>query len=174
MIVSLNVRINVLLLLFTCVLECAFPPLGGYLSLMAGIQLAWQRLAKERTSRTPSTHPQTPSSSSRMKLYSGHSARHGPRHLRYIDMTELRLNKICAYGLTLLIFNACQFRPCQTRTCLLRHLDEQHWTLGLPESSGEAGAPSDTTPPIHMQNEKIFWEMLFQNSCDSVQISTRP
>lgn len=63
-------------------LTCVFPDLGGYLSLMAGIQLAWHRLAKERTSKTPNTQPHTPSSSSRMKPYSGHNARHGPRHLK--------------------------------------------------------------------------------------------
>lgn len=63
------------------ILTCVFPDLGGYLSLMAGIQLAWHRLEKERTSKTPNTQPHTPSSSSRTKLYSGHSARHGPRHL---------------------------------------------------------------------------------------------
>lgn len=49
---------------------------------MAGIQLAWHRLVNERTSKTPNTQPHTPSSSSRMKLYSGHNARHGPRHLQ--------------------------------------------------------------------------------------------
>lgn len=65
----------------TCELGCVLPPFGGYLSLMAGNQLAWHRLAKERTSKMPKTQPHTPSSSSKMKLYSGHSARHGPRHL---------------------------------------------------------------------------------------------
>lgn len=67
---------------FTWVFGCVPFIFGGYLSLMAGIQLAWHRLAKERTSKMPNTQPQTPSSSSKMKLYSGHKARHGPRHLR--------------------------------------------------------------------------------------------
>lgn len=84
--------------LHTCVLECVLPPLGGYLSLMAGSQLAWHRLAKERTSEMPNTQPHTPSSSSRMKLYSGHNARHGPRHLgEWKDALQFKKKKIYTY-----------------------------------------------------------------------------
>lgn len=80
---------------FTWVFGCVPFIFGGYLSLMAGIQLAWHRLAKERTSKMPNTQPQTPSSSSKMKLYSGHKARHGPRHLREWNQVLLIWYSIC-------------------------------------------------------------------------------
>jgi len=82
MVVSLGLCLAVTL---TFVAVCPLAPWGreGYLSLIAGSQVAWHRLANERTSRMPTAHPHTPSSSSRTKLYSGHKARDPPRHLKH-------------------------------------------------------------------------------------------
>ncbi len=79
-----------LALTLTFVAVCPLAPWGreGYLSLIAGSQVAWHRLAKERTSRIPTAHPHTPSSSSRTKLYSGHKARDAPRHLKHKHTPE--------------------------------------------------------------------------------------
>ncbi|KAG7243245.1 hypothetical protein INR49_011684 [Caranx melampygus] len=67
------------LLAIHSLLGSAIGTLVAFLSAYADIALrnllgtlAWHRLAKERTSKMPSTQPHTPSSSSRMKLYSGH------------------------------------------------------------------------------------------------------
>lgn len=109
---------------FTWVFGCVPFIFGGYLSLMAGIQLAWHRLAKERTSKMPNTQPQTPSSSSKMKLYSGHKARHGPRHLREWNQVLLiwySIWQIVAHFLIEFLFSLTR-----RHTCLLWHLDEQH------------------------------------------------
>lgn len=109
---------------------------------MAGIQLAWHLLAKERTSKIPSTQPHTPSSSSRMKLYSGHNAKHGPRHLQ-----EGKLTYWAVSGCLESRGKSPVFLCNPTQTYLPRYLGEQHWILEHPESSGGADEPSDTTPP---------------------------